>query len=140
MPALFQDFFYVCPSHLKDKGFCAPIVDEAAVAARKKKELDVEVERVKQEFEEKQKKKREKEKEKEKDKDKSKDEKKSEENDKKKLDDKVTSIRAELRTLVDISRRNPRTMRTLLWRKNQESLLCKRPSFNNESIKEEMLR
>ncbi|KAL2073204.1 hypothetical protein VTL71DRAFT_10528 [Oculimacula yallundae] len=70
-----KDFFYVCASHLKDKGFCNPIIDEAAVAAKKKKEMDAEVERLKKEFEEKQKKKKEKEaaKEKEKDKDKDKD-------------------------------------------------------------------
>lgn len=80
-----KDFFYVCAAHLKDKGFCSPIIDEAAVAAKKKKEMDAEVERVKQEFEEKQRKKKEKEKEKEKakekdkDKDKEKDGEKSEE-------------------------------------------------------------
>ena len=51
-----QDFFFVCPGHLKDRGFCSPIIDEAAVAAKKKKEMEAEVERVKQEFEEKQKK------------------------------------------------------------------------------------
>lgn len=74
-----KDFFYVCPAHLKDKGFCNPIVDEAAIAAKKKRALDAEVERVKKEFEEKQRKKKErekkkKEKEKEKDKDKKDDE------------------------------------------------------------------
>ncbi|KAF8862300.1 DUF1742-domain-containing protein [Acephala macrosclerotiorum] len=62
-----KDFFYVCPSHMKDKGFCSPIVDEAAVAAKKKREMEAEVQRVKQEFEEKQKKKKEKEKAKDKD-------------------------------------------------------------------------
>lgn len=61
-----QDFFYVCAAHLKDKGFCSPIIDEAAVAAKKKREMEAEVQRVKQEFEEKQRKKKEKEKEKEK--------------------------------------------------------------------------
>ncbi|RDL37794.1 Uncharacterized protein BP5553_05227 [Venustampulla echinocandica] len=69
-----KDFFFVCPGHLKDRGFCSPIIDEAAVAARKKKEMEAEVERVKKEFEEKQKKKKEKEKEREKkEKEKSKD-------------------------------------------------------------------
>jgi len=74
-----KDFFYVCPAHLKDKGFCSPIIDEAAVAAKKKREMEAEVQRVKQEFEEKQKKKKEKEQEKgtQKDKD-TKDEKKDE--------------------------------------------------------------
>lgn len=70
-----QDFFYVCVGHLKDRGFCSPIIDEAAVAAKKKKEMEAEVERVKLEFEEKQKKKKEKEKEKDKDQDKTKDDK-----------------------------------------------------------------
>ncbi|KFZ16159.1 hypothetical protein V501_02354 [Pseudogymnoascus sp. VKM F-4519 (FW-2642)] len=81
-----KDFFFICPGHLKDKGFCTPIIDEAAVAAKKKKEMEDEVERVKKEFEEKQKKKKEKEKEKEKDKDK-KDEDKKEKGDEKKDDD-----------------------------------------------------
>merc|ERR1711964_649288 len=76
-----KDFFYVCPAHLKDKGFCNPIIDEAAIAAKKKKEMDAEIERVKLEFEEKQKKK------KEKDKDKDSDEKTTE----KKVDEKKKS-------------------------------------------------
>lgn len=87
-----KDFFFVCPGHLKDKGFCTPIIDEAAVAAKKKKEMEDEVERVKKEFEEKQKKKKEKEKSKEKDKDKGKDKKdedKKEKDDEKKDDDTV---------------------------------------------------
>lgn len=79
-----QDFFYICPVHLKDKGFCSPIIDEAAVAAKKKKEMEAEIERVKQEFEEKQKKKKDKEKDKDKDKDKKADEKED-----KKSEDKV---------------------------------------------------
>ncbi|KAI1186377.1 DUF1742-domain-containing protein [Nemania serpens] len=68
-----QDFFYVCPAHLKDRGFCSPIIDQEAVAAKKKKkEMEDEVERLKKEYEEKQRKKKEKEAEKEKDKDKDK--------------------------------------------------------------------
>ncbi|KAI0479147.1 DUF1742-domain-containing protein [Xylariaceae sp. FL0804] len=64
-----RDFFYVCPSHLKDKGFCSPIIDHEAVAAQKKKEAEeAEVEKAKKEYEEKQRKKREKEAEKGKDK------------------------------------------------------------------------
>lgn len=66
----------MCPSHLKDVKFCTPIVDQAAVEAKKKKELEEEVERVKKEYEEKQRKKKEKdeaEKSKDKDKDKAKD-------------------------------------------------------------------
>lgn len=89
-----KDFFYVCPGHLKDKGFCSPIIDEAALAAKKKREMEAEVERVKQEFEEKQRKKKEKEKEKDtekdaekgKDKDK-KDTEKDNKTEKKKLDE-----------------------------------------------------
>lgn len=52
----------MCPSHLKDHRFATPIVDEAAIAAKKKKkEMDEELERVKKEYEEKQRKKKEKE-------------------------------------------------------------------------------
>ncbi|KAI0136758.1 VPS4-associated protein 1 [Xylariales sp. AK1849] len=68
-----QDFFYVCPIHLEDTRFCTPIIDEEAVAARKKKEMDEEIERVKKEYEEKQRKKKEKEKDKAKSDDKEKD-------------------------------------------------------------------
>ncbi|KAI9815033.1 MAG: hypothetical protein M1827_002876 [Pycnora praestabilis] len=68
-----RDFFYICPGHLKDKGFCSPIIDEAAVAAKKKEEMDREVERLKKEFEEKQRKKKDKERSKDKEKDDKKD-------------------------------------------------------------------
>ncbi|KAK4175820.1 VPS4-associated protein 1 [Triangularia setosa] len=82
-----KDWFYVCPSHLKDTGFCTPKIDHAAIEARKKKELEDEIERVKKEYEEKQKKKKEKAEKKddtdEKDKDK-----KDEKDDAKKTDDK----------------------------------------------------
>lgn len=57
------DFFYVCPVHLQDANFASPIVDQAAIDAKKKKELDDEVERVKKEYEERQKRKKDKEKE-----------------------------------------------------------------------------
>lgn len=51
-----QDHFYICQSHVKDRGFCSPIVDEAEVAARKKKEeMDREIEVIKKEYEEKRK-------------------------------------------------------------------------------------
>ncbi|KAI1647770.1 DUF1742-domain-containing protein [Daldinia loculata] len=59
-----KDFFYVCPGHLKDRGFCTPIIDHDAIAAKKKKEMEDEIERVKKEYEEKQRKKKEKESEK----------------------------------------------------------------------------
>lgn len=69
-----KDFFYICPSHLKDRNFALPTDDEAkAMAERKKKEeLDREIEAVKKEYEEKMKKKQQK-KDKTKDKDKDKD-------------------------------------------------------------------
>ncbi|KAH8157014.1 hypothetical protein CIB48_g11237 [Xylaria polymorpha] len=88
-----QDFFYVCPAHLKDRGFCSPIVDHDAVAAKKKKEMDEEVERLKKEYEEKQRKKKEKEagKEKEKDKNKDKDQEKDEKDSKGKDEEKEDS-------------------------------------------------
>jgi len=70
----------VCVGHLKDKGFCSPIIDEAEVAAKKKQEeMDREIEILKKEFEEKQKKKAEKEKEKSQKKDKDKDDDKKKE-------------------------------------------------------------
>ncbi|KAG7284615.1 hypothetical protein NEMBOFW57_009220 [Staphylotrichum longicolle] len=74
-----KDWFYVCPAHLKDTGFCTPKIDHAAIEARRKRELDEEVERVKREYEEKQKKKKEKE---------AKGDKKDEAEDKKEKDDK----------------------------------------------------
>ncbi|KAI1754898.1 DUF1742-domain-containing protein [Xylaria castorea] len=84
-----QDFFYVCPAHLKDRGFCSPIIDHDAVAAaKKKKEMDEEVERLKKEYEEKQRKKKEKDAEKEKDKEKDKDQEKDKKDSKGKDDEK----------------------------------------------------
>lgn len=67
-----KDFFYICPSHLKDRNFAVPTDDEAkAVAERKKKEeLDRAIESVKKEYEEKMKKKKQQQ---QKDKDKDKD-------------------------------------------------------------------
>jgi hypothetical protein len=59
-PDITQDWFYVCPAHLKDTGFCTPKIDQAAIEARKKRELEEEIERVKKEYEEKQKKKKDK--------------------------------------------------------------------------------
>ena len=90
-----QDFFYICPGHLKDKGFCSPDADEAAALEEKKKkeELDKEVEAVKKEYEEKQLLKQEKRKKKEKEKGKDKAEKKAEDEedtkDEKEKEDKV---------------------------------------------------
>lgn len=73
----------MCPSHLKDRGFCSPIIDQAAVDAKKKEDMKAEVEKVKKEYEERQRKKKE-ESEKSKDKDKDKD---KDGDDKKKADD-----------------------------------------------------
>lgn len=90
-----KDFFYICPSHLKDRNFALPTDDEAkAIAERKKKEeLDREIEAVKKEYEEKMKKKQQKkDKAKEKDKDaKDKDDKKTD-NEEKERDDKIKAL------------------------------------------------
>ncbi|KAK5662128.1 hypothetical protein OQA88_8033 [Cercophora sp. LCS_1] len=84
-----KDFFYICPSHLKDVGFCSPKIDKEALEARRKKELEEEVERVKKEYEEKKKKKEEKKKDDKKDdKRDDKDDKKDEKKDDKKDDEK----------------------------------------------------
>ncbi|KAH8904149.1 DUF1742-domain-containing protein [Coniochaeta sp. PMI_546] len=84
-----KDFFYVCPSHLKDTGFCTPVIDQAALEAKRKKQLEEEVARVKQEYEEKQRKKKEKEK-----KDASKSDDKGKEKDSKTDEDKKTDEKA----------------------------------------------
>ena len=53
-----QDFFYICQGHLKDRGFCTPLIDEAEAEAKRKKEaMDREIELIKQEYEDKMKKK-----------------------------------------------------------------------------------
>jgi hypothetical protein len=94
-----QDFFYVCAIHLKDVKFATPIVDEEAIAARKKKEMDDALERVKKEYEEKQRKKKEKEKSKDDDKAKS-DEKY---NDKDKDNDKDDQVKADSKQKDEVS-------------------------------------
>ncbi|PGH22965.1 hypothetical protein AJ80_03014 [Polytolypa hystricis UAMH7299] len=94
-----QDFFYVCPIHLKDRGFCSPIIDEAEVAEMKRKEeMEREIEKVKKEYEEKMKRK----KQKKKDNDKSEDKDKksdsagdsNDKKDEKEKDEKIKSIQA----------------------------------------------
>ena len=90
-----QDHFYVCLGHLKDKGFCSPIVDAKEAAAKKKKEeMDREIELIKKEYEEKVKKRKSKKKDKDSDKEKDKkDEKKENDEDittEKEKDDKVS--------------------------------------------------
>ncbi|EAT87734.1 hypothetical protein HBI56_119750 [Parastagonospora nodorum] len=69
-----KDFFYICPGHLLDRGFCQPDAEEvtALEVKKKKDELDAQIEKVKKEYEEKQRLKREKRKTKEKEKDKAK--------------------------------------------------------------------
>lgn len=53
-----KDFFYTCPSHLTDRGFATPIIDEKAEAEKKKQEqLAKEKEAIIKEYEEKLKKK-----------------------------------------------------------------------------------
>ncbi|KIW96755.1 uncharacterized protein Z519_02146 [Cladophialophora bantiana CBS 173.52] len=89
-----KDFFYVCVSHLSDRGFASPVVDAEAEAAKKKKEwMDKEIEKIKQEYEEKQRKRKAKKKAKDDDKDKRKEE---EDDDKaeKERDDKIKAIQA----------------------------------------------
>ncbi|KAF8545085.1 VPS4-associated protein 1 [Trichophaea hybrida] len=84
-----SDFFYTCPGHLQDRGFCSPVEPTPVEPTpeeveRRKKE---EVERVKREYEERMKRKKEKEKEKEK-KDDKKDDKDKDKNKDKVKDDK----------------------------------------------------
>ncbi|KAL5120515.1 hypothetical protein ACEQ8H_001533 [Pleosporales sp. CAS-2024a] len=95
-----KDFFYICPGHVSDRGFCQPDAEEAAAieAKKKKDELDAEIEKVKKEYEEKQRLKHEKKKGKDADKDKAKDkeaQRKDEEEDKqdeKAKDDKINEL------------------------------------------------
>ncbi|KAK4663834.1 uncharacterized protein QC763_502390 [Podospora pseudopauciseta] len=98
-----KDWFYVCPSHLKDTGFCTPKIDHAAIEARKKKELEDEIERVKKEYEEKQKKKKEKA-EKKDDKDEKDDTKKTDDKDK----DKAAATKKEETSVSPAEEEEPR--------------------------------
>ncbi|KIW10162.1 hypothetical protein PV08_11123 [Exophiala spinifera] len=92
-----KDFFYICPSHLSDRGFASPVVDAEAEAAKKKKEWrEKEIEKVKQEYEEKQKKKKAKKKSKD-DKDKKKDNDDDDDDDdkaEKERDEKIKALQA----------------------------------------------
>lgn len=132
-------------THLKDRNFCTPIIDQAAIDAKKKKELDEEVERVKKEYEERKKKKeeekkkkeeeekekekskddkgKEKEKEKEKDKDKDKD-KESSEGDKKNDKSDDSKVSAATLSVVDLASLTRRTLsRPGLRRQQQKNLV-----------------
>ena len=91
-----SDWFYICPGHLKDRGF-AIAKDEGDIAEKKRKEeMDKEVELVKKEFEEKMRKKlarrKQKEHEPEDKKEKKKEEAKEDEKDEKERDDKLEDI------------------------------------------------
>lgn len=60
-----QDYFYICPVHLKDRHFCSPVINAEEEEAKKKAQaMEREIENVKKEYEERQKKKKEKEKDK----------------------------------------------------------------------------
>ena len=128
-------------THLKDRNFCTPIIDQAAIDAKKKKELDEEVERVKKEYEERKKKKEEekkkkeeeekgkekskddKGKEKEKDKDKDKD-KESSEGDKKNDKSDDSKVSAATLSVVDLASLTRRTLsRPGLRRQQQKNLV-----------------
>lgn len=93
-----QDYFYVCPIHLKDRHFCSPIINAEEEEAKKKAQaMEQEIEKVKKEYEERQKKKKDK---KDKNKDDSKDASENDSNKKadsdkkeeKERDDKVCSF------------------------------------------------
>ncbi|KAI4628954.1 hypothetical protein J4E83_003507 [Alternaria metachromatica] len=107
-----KDFFYICPGHLVDRGFCQPEADEAKRVADQKKqeELDREIEAVKKEYEEKQKLKREKRKGKDKEKDKEKEKetkgKEAEEDkqDEKAKDDKACDVHLHFVTIKELSK------------------------------------
>lgn len=133
-----QDWFYVCPAHLKDTHFCTPKIDQAAIEARKKRELDEEIARVKKEYEEKQKKKKEKaekgDKKDEAEDKKDKDDKPSEDTpseDKQKAQEKTGSVRRHLQTfgcLLPLAANNPCYRATMIpplrqWRK-RKSPVC----------------
>jgi len=84
-----DDWFHICPGHLKDRKFATAQDEEDLAEKKRKEELDKEIEAVKKEYEEKMKKKREKKK--GKDADKKDDEKKAEQEEKDK-DAKVTEL------------------------------------------------
>ena len=102
-----QDHFYVCITHLKDKGFASPIIDLTEAAAKKKKEeLDREIALVIKEYEERVKKKAKDKKNKKedgKDEDK-KDKKKEEDEDVKALKEKDDKVRSETVRPITVSR------------------------------------
>ncbi|KAF2672649.1 DUF1742-domain-containing protein [Microthyrium microscopicum] len=84
-----KDFFYICPGHLTDRGFCTPDADEAASIAAKKQQEELEREKTKliAEFAEKKRAREKRQEERKKNKDKDKD-KSDKDKDKEKTDDK----------------------------------------------------
>ncbi|KIX10315.1 uncharacterized protein Z518_01397 [Rhinocladiella mackenziei CBS 650.93] len=113
-----KDFFYVCVSHLSDRGFASPIVDAEAEAAKKKKEMmDREIEKIKQEYEEKQRKKKAKKKSKDDDKDKKRED---DDDDKaeKERDDKIKAIQAGASANADANERTDDIPRVYALQKN----------------------
>ena len=121
-----QDFFYVCPGHLKDRSFCTPVVDEAEAEAKRKKEaMDREIELIKQEYEDKMKKKKSKSKDKNakdegKDKEKAKDEEGKDDDDekaKKEKDDKV--VYSYVQSVISIAEFSPRLRPSQIKRHHQ---------------------
>lgn len=91
-----KDYFYICPSHLKDRNFALPDADEAKIIEerKKKEQMDREVEAVKKEYEERMKKKKEKRKGKKEDEKKKEDKKEEEESDKADEKDRDEKIKA----------------------------------------------
>ena len=125
-----QDHFYICPGHLKDKGFASPILDpevEAKKAADAKKQAAIA--EVVAEYEAKQKKKKGKRKDKDKDKDKmeEKAEKEDDEKAEKEKNEKACANTARAVTSLTSSRSSLLRLETkllLLRRKHLESTLC----------------
>lgn len=91
-----DDWFHVCPGHLKDRKFAIPQDEEDLEEKKRKEELDKEIEAVKKEYEEKMQKKRERRKGKDADKDdkkaSKKEEKKEDEEDEKQKDAKLNEL------------------------------------------------
>ena len=121
-----QDFFYVCPGHLKDRGFCTPVIDEGEAEAKRKKEaMDREIELIKQEYEDKMKKKKSKSKDKiakdeDKGKEKAKDEEGKDDDDekaKKEKDDKV--VYAYVQSVIPVAEFSPRLRLSQIKRHHQ---------------------
>lgn len=88
-----QDFFYVCRGHLKDRTFATPdtpVDDADAKAKKREEELKREIEAIKKEYAEKQAKKKDKSKDKDKTKEQKKEDEKDDKEQEKEKDDKVS--------------------------------------------------